>query len=602
MKKATIDKSDRFFELIVLFMYGLFVTYSFLHASAFDFAWSDTAHNALRGLMLSIIAGKYITGWIKHGFTKPLRLLILVAIAACLVVSRLFNSVGSLIDLALLVLALRDVDFKKVLKLYGALTVLLLVLAAAAAFAKRIEDYPFFRGEVPRFSFGTLSPLDFATYICILFLVWWCIRRDRLSWWEIGAGALITACVHILCDTKTSTLILALTVLAAIIVKLTSSAKKGSGKAPWLLVIIGLVPVICAVFIIAASFLYHEEGAIWQRLNSVLNDRLSFGRTAFDRYGVSLFGRVIETTGAPGTSNYFYIDSSYVFILLRYGIFAFLGSMALVEIPALHLAKKRDAYAVLSIAFIAIHAVMEHQLTDISFNPFLVLAVAEGGLLSSGLTRDVCTAAKAGKKTAVKVAAFVLLAAFAASTVYLIVTAGQTRRFETYNYNIQAEPSRTAVADAGTIQEVFFIKDASALEIKIASESAPGCDYVFEIYDDTDEHHLIFNVPKDSIKAGEYLTIDLDPTFMTVWLTFFFRLYPVDAQDAGNVLFEVRPAAGAYCASLTEQGKTVTDEGLTVNMVWAYNDIRMMVWIFEITSFVSIAFLYFQTRRRPQHE
>ena len=63
--------------------------------------------------------------------------------------------------------------------------------------------------------------------------------------------------------------------------------------------------------------------------NELLSGRLSIGKMMIERYGISLFGQEVNDYGTtiPGTAKYDeynFIDSSYLRILLKYGLLVFI--------------------------------------------------------------------------------------------------------------------------------------------------------------------------------------------------------------------------------------------------------------------------------------
>ena len=121
-------------------------------------------------------------------------------------------------------------------------------------------------------------------------------------------------------------------------------------------------------------------------MNYFLSCRLFLGKLAIDKYGLSWFGsHVIEhgwggskgfkmTTSNP--DNYFYIDSSFLRVAILYGIIALIiivTIMTIITWRSVHVYR----YALASIiTLVAISAIVEQRLVDLSFNPFLLALLA----------------------------------------------------------------------------------------------------------------------------------------------------------------------------------------------------------------------------------
>lgn len=85
--------------------------------------------------------------------------------------------------------------------------------------------------------------------------------------------------------------------------------------------------------------------------------------------------------GGGGTLNlkeeYFFLDCSYVNLLLTWGLVLFLTVMALFFYSCRK--NNKNLYFQYAVALIAVNCVIAHHLMDVAYDPF-VLAVAAGGI------------------------------------------------------------------------------------------------------------------------------------------------------------------------------------------------------------------------------
>ena len=79
------------------------------------------------------------------------------------------------------------------------------------------------------------------------------------------------------------------------------------------------------------------------------------------------------------TIEYFFLDSSYISILLQYGLIMFVMILILWGIIGLRARKEKDWVLLWILAIIAFQSIMEQHLLDISYNPFLWILFAETG-------------------------------------------------------------------------------------------------------------------------------------------------------------------------------------------------------------------------------
>jgi len=130
--------------------------------------------------------------------------------------------------------------------------------------------------------------------------------------------------------------------------------------------------LLAAILSIAATYLYSPESQILAFVNKLFTSRLNLGKEGMNSYGISLFGRVVEMNGFGGSTiapdNYFFIDCSYVHILLRFGIaFTFI---LVFSYTYMCMKYKKDIYFLFAIALVAINCIIAHHLIEVSYNPF----------------------------------------------------------------------------------------------------------------------------------------------------------------------------------------------------------------------------------------
>lgn len=159
--------------------------------------------------------------------------------------------------------------------------------------------------------------------------------------------------------------------------------KKEYEMASWFSGLLASAGTICAAGILILSMLYTKGSSIFLKLDSILSQRLSFSKKGMEVYGFSIFGQYIPMQGNGGSTetplNYFFLDSSYISILLQYGLIMFVMILILWGIIGLRARKEKDWVLLWILAIIAFQSIMEQHLLDISYNPFLWILFAETG-------------------------------------------------------------------------------------------------------------------------------------------------------------------------------------------------------------------------------
>ena len=138
----------------------------------------------------------------------------------------------------------------------------------------------------------------------------------------------------------------------------------------WIMAAVMIFLTICYVPPIS-SFLEKVPGI------GTLNSRLRMGRIGLVQYFPSKFGVNYPTSTWIGTTysdHYFFIDCSYIMILLRAGVIVFTIMMLdLLWVPY-RLLHAKERYSLSILFLFAVICAMEHHILDLSVDPFLLLS------------------------------------------------------------------------------------------------------------------------------------------------------------------------------------------------------------------------------------
>ena len=95
------------------------------------------------------------------------------------------------------------------------------------------------------------------------------------------------------------------------------------------------------------------------------------GKKGLEQFGLSLFGQDVPMEGMGGslkhTKPYFFIDCSYLFILLRYGIL-FLGIVFIIY-GVICYKRREDTALMLTILLLAVSSAIDQHLLEEAYNP-----------------------------------------------------------------------------------------------------------------------------------------------------------------------------------------------------------------------------------------
>ena len=154
--------------------------------------------------------------------------------------------------------------------------------------------------------------------------------------------------------------------------------------------ILEISPFLAATATILAQYLYNEHyhEPIFVAANAALSNRPYLGKTAIERYGISLFGQPITwLTGTDGTKvsgmDYFYVDSSYLQVLVRYGIIMLIVLCAAMLAVQCYTILTRNIYMCLGCSLFLVHCITDPQLLSFRHNPFIIVSIACVGIINN---------------------------------------------------------------------------------------------------------------------------------------------------------------------------------------------------------------------------
>jgi hypothetical protein len=148
-------------------------------------------------------------------------------------------------------------------------------------------------------------------------------------------------------------------------------------------------PVICVVlYFVSKYFLLSFFYDGYDDLNEVMNNRLIMNEEAFMRYDVTLWGNNLDFDTSERTTDYFYIDSGYLHVLLGDGLVFITMILLLYSVLTYKLFKSRAYYLYLWVLIYAILNISNGFLVALLENPILFLAFSDTKSISFDYNLD----------------------------------------------------------------------------------------------------------------------------------------------------------------------------------------------------------------------
>ncbi len=278
----------------------------------------------------------------------------------------------------LVIMGCKNIPFDKILRVYLVTAGVICFLAFCASMLGVIEDLVYHNpSHGVRHSFGIIYCTDFAAHIFFLVLVLYYLAWENLRWHHFAATIAAAAVVYYFCRARLDSSCMLLT---AMLFGLDHFLRRGGRRhkkwldlwrrswertGPW------IFPAL-AVLSVAMTICYSASSPILRTIDRLVTGRLRLGRDGIEQYGIRLLGQQIEMHGMGGSSrfpeNYFFLDCSYVNILLRLGVL-FFPLLLFVYFASAYKWKKDRAF-LMAIALVAVNCMIAHHLMETAYNPF----------------------------------------------------------------------------------------------------------------------------------------------------------------------------------------------------------------------------------------
>lgn len=386
MKKIQFSKEQikNILENTYLAVFMLFLAYNFLWTTMFEIDWPENTSAHIRILLISLIL-------LRMGYSEQYTIKeMAICFILCVVSGVVFKRTGfeEVINTAILIIGAKGISFKKIIKAYLTVTVSLLMITVIAALTGVIENLVYTQeGRNIRIAFGFGYPTDFAAHIVYIVLAYSYLRREKITYLELAGVGGLGIFVYLFCQARLNSACLLLTMAVLAVYKIRCAYCKKTGTeimGTGVSTLLAVVPVFCASAMLLLSMFFSPNNKLMLLLDKVLSYRLRLGKKGIDLYSFSFLGEWIPMQGNGGSVkeqvHYFFLDSSWLFVILQYGVVLFGIILAVITIVTFKAQKEKDWVLILLVALMAVQCVVEHHLMDMSYNPFLWAMMAKIGM------------------------------------------------------------------------------------------------------------------------------------------------------------------------------------------------------------------------------
>ena len=291
----------------------------------------------------------------------------------------------SLFSMGIFVLGARNVDFKRIIKIYFYVGMLLLAFVVISAMGGLIRNLVYRRDmtNIVRQSFGIAYPTDFAAHVLYLILAYAYLKFGKIKWYDYAVFLAAAVFLVKFSDARLSAYAI---ILSIPVLWIGQRAQTDHLLSRFIASFYWTVPILSAYLVIIASYFFTPSNKILTKVNNASSGRLFLGHKAISEYGFSMFGKQIIEHGWGGANglkmsqnapaNYFFVDSSFLRMTILYGIImAIIILLAMTKISWESFQKGSFALASIFV-IVSVSAMVEQRLLDLAYDPFLIALLA----------------------------------------------------------------------------------------------------------------------------------------------------------------------------------------------------------------------------------
>lgn len=373
--KVATSKRRLNYSLILYFLGTIvYIAYSFLQTTLFSTLLPNSVFTLGKYLALAFFVLRILTA--KYN-TKQIIIVVWGALLALLI----FHSSGdtSILMLIAFILSSMNTNLDHTINIYLVIATILTLFTVGSSLIGVIANYSYVVSGATRYAFGFLYTTDFAAHVFYLCLAFAYIARTRINIVYVIIPTILSVVLFYFTRAKLDSILMVLISIVLAFYRYTDLKKIKAHH--WILVI---VPVVMMLISILSAFIYMPTNHIFAKVDSLLTNRLAMGHLALFEYPVKFFGQYIAQQGSGGASfqtgltndginqSYFFIDSSYIKILLALGL-VFLVVYMFGLSRAISTALKQKSYMIsLILVIICVSSLIDQHLLEIAYNPFLI--------------------------------------------------------------------------------------------------------------------------------------------------------------------------------------------------------------------------------------
>ena len=367
-----MGKRERFGQIFIYFVLTLWFASEVILGSNLDkiIIWKREDINvSLDFIILALLLAQIIL-FQKYSFKE---LVLIMVISIPIILATIYSDHYKMMSTWIFIISAKYIDFEKVARLSYYVELLMTILVIYLFLRGFITEYTVYRGAILRHSLGFSHPNQLGIRVFLLVVCRCYIRREKFNIFDWTLIILAAVFIKRVADSRTACYTL---ILLSMVMLLNYILKVFNANYDLIMSIMIFGAALSNGVSIFLSVIQVKENPILSRVDVFMSRRFSECHRTLSYYGISILGqniKLIVKRPIVGKFYHFWLDNSYMSILLRYGPIVLAIFSWLYLYTMIMLKRKGQLVLVEILCLYSIYGIMENNYFLMSQNLFLLL-------------------------------------------------------------------------------------------------------------------------------------------------------------------------------------------------------------------------------------
>lgn len=372
-KKFLIKKS----EILFFVSYIVFLLFMTLSSSFYYKYFMNEMKAIILGCCLILVIGEFINREVSHTGLKGAVICITLFLLVFIVSKGpTENSVAAIF---LYIYCSRNIAFEKIARITAIVLSVLLFVVVVSSMVGLIDNTLFVKSGRSRWCLGFRYVLYAPSIYFNIACLWAYLNKNKKRVFEMCVLFAVNYWFYYMTNSRITFVLTSVVLLVPAILP-NKSTNKHFKK--WRIVI----PSYLIFFFISVSMtVFYSDSIGWMKtVNEFLSQRLSLGKASIVQNGIGLVGQKLTMIGngmdaygkisSDAFTNYTYVDSLYVQILIHYGMIFTVLYLLIMTVAMYKCYVIRDRVAIVILTLIGMHCMIDDMQLYLQYNTFWLLA------------------------------------------------------------------------------------------------------------------------------------------------------------------------------------------------------------------------------------